>query len=216
MTGDSDFSRTSSGAQRSAGTFRAPETGQARNAEADLTNRPELGPGSTPRQISTTAPVTVIVAALGIVLAACAPARQANPGNRVSAANGAKGAFATAESSPSPDPAGPGGRAAPPKADEFLAGDASASPQAFRHWFGAHDSARREARGALWTYRLPECAIVAIFTLDAANRPLLLALEAMPRQAAAAMPQLDSCLEKAAARAKIGRAAMLPKQVLSK
>lgn len=159
-------------------------------------------------------PAALIASVFGIVLAACSPARQVAPTS--AALSGPKGAFDSADTTL--DAGGKNDRhGRPPTAAELLAGNgASGNPQAFRRWFGAPDSARREARGALWTFRLPGCAIVAVFTLDSANHPRLGALEALPRIPEDPVPQIDSCLETAARRANTAGLVESHKPVLRK
>jgi hypothetical protein len=65
---------------------------------------------------------------------------------------------------------------------------------------GAADVARREAAGALLTYRLDTCGLVLLFEADGSNLLRLRAAAPGPRRAGDAVPSLETCAAELEAR----------------
>lgn len=84
-----------------------------------------------------------------------------------------------------------GGLATPPSA--ALVGSAETDVRAR---LGEPDVARREAQGAMWTYRRPDCSVFVFFQ-QRTDGLRVSSLSAGPRREGAPAPSLDSCLASA-------------------
>jgi hypothetical protein len=84
--------------------------------------------------------------------------------------------------------------------------DAPLLEEVQRTW-GQADVARREAAGALLTYRLQTCALVLGFSANSLNQMRLAAVEPGPRRFGDTPPSLDQCaaeLDARRANARVG------------
>jgi hypothetical protein len=69
---------------------------------------------------------------------------------------------------------------------------------------GAPDLARAEGAGALWTYRLKDCALLVFFRSRDGGALKLSGATSSPRRRDEAPPPVDACLAEAAARRTAG------------
>jgi hypothetical protein len=95
-------------------------------------------------------------------------------------------------------------RSAPPRASRpqvTLAGLDGATEAETRTRIGAPDLARTEGLGALWTYRLENCALLVFFRSEGGGPRRLSGALSSPRRRGETPPTVDACLAEAAARA---------------
>lgn len=81
--------------------------------------------------------------------------------------------------------------AAQPKSATPLVG---LTPKELTARLGSPDVANGDGAGALWTYRLPECAVLVFFE-DKGRGLRVAGAEAGPRKRGQPTPLLDACLE---------------------
>ena len=81
--------------------------------------------------------------------------------------------------------------AAEPKSTAPLVG---LTPKELTARLGAPDVANGDGAGALWTYRLPDCAVLVFFE-DKGRGLRVAGAEAGPRRRGQPTPLLDACLE---------------------
>ena len=155
----------------------------------------------------------ILVAAMAIGGPAAAkpkPARQSAAHAKAKAAPKPKPrptAKSKAKPKPSPDEAAASVRA--PRASEAppslpLAGLLSANEAEARARLGPPDLARTEASGAMWTYRLPDCALFVFFKA-AEGQPLRVSGAATgPRRRGQPPAGVDACIAQALAQAARG------------
>lgn len=98
--------------------------------------------------------------------------------------------------------AGPALAAAPaPAVKPAAAGEsfplARATPDEVRAWLGEPAVANQEAKGALWTYRLTDCALMVFFKDQGAGGLRVSGVAAGPRRRADASPDPDACITNA-------------------
>jgi hypothetical protein len=74
---------------------------------------------------------------------------------------------------------------------------AGLTPKELRAKLGEPDIANGEGAGALWTYRLPDCALLVFFE-DKGRGLKVAAAEAGPKRRGEPKPALDACLAGAA------------------
>jgi hypothetical protein len=78
-------------------------------------------------------------------------------------------------------------------------GDAPTQAQ-IEQAMGPADIARHDGAGVALTYRLDHCALLLVFSADAANQMRLADAHASARNAGEAAPSMDACAAEATAR----------------
>ena len=131
-----------------------------------------------------------------IALAAAAGAADARPRHtRHRTTRAATAAPARAEVASGPDAADRD----PPGPSQAFGGLAALSEAQARARLGAPDIARSEGFGAMWTYRLPDCALFVFFR-SAAGQPLRVSgASAGPRRRGQTPPSVETCIAEARA-----------------
>jgi len=133
------------------------------------------------------------LALIVIALAAAASAADAKPRHirhRTTRAAQATAAPARADVAAGPDAADRD----PPGPGQAFGGLAALSEAQARARLGAPDIARSEGSGAMWTYRLPDCALFVFFR-SAAGQPLRVSgASAGPRRRGQAPPSVEACI----------------------
>lgn len=76
----------------------------------------------------------------------------------------------------------------------------AATPQAIEREMGAADLRRAEGAGLLLTYRMPDCALLLVFSADARNQMRLVEASPGPERLGEPRPTLEQCAAAAAAR----------------
>ena len=133
---------------------------------------------------------------LVLIVIALAAAGGADARPRHHATHAHARAAATAPSRPAAA-AGPDADRDPPGPAQAFGGLAALSEDQARARLGAPDIARSEGSGAMWTYRLPDCALMVFFRKAEGGPLRVSAAVAGPRRRGVAPQPLETCVAQA-------------------
>ena len=88
-------------------------------------------------------------------------------------------------------PTAPAARAAPARAPSFPL--ARATPEEVKAWLGEPTVANEEGKGAFWTYRLEDCALMVFFK-DEGSGLKVSGVATGPRRRAETAPDAEACI----------------------